>query len=90
MSGQDGLPVAGSPEGTASAERADGGSEGDAAPSRRRGHRRAVRPGTEREPIAGVSSDETPTGWSDAAGGGAGGSGDANDDRLRQDVPPHW
>ena len=61
-----------------------------ATPARRRGNRRVVRRGTEREAVAGVSSDETATGWSDAATGGSGGAGDANDDRLRQDVPPHW
>jgi hypothetical protein len=59
-------------------------------PARRRGNRRVVRRGTEREAVAGVSRDETATGWSDAAAGGSGGAGDANDDRLRQDVPPHW
>jgi hypothetical protein len=44
---------------------------------RRRGPRRAVRRGTEREDVSGVPADE---------GGGHG----TNDERLRQDVPPHW
>ncbi|WP_278235302.1 hypothetical protein [Isoptericola sp. AK164] len=48
----------------------------DAAP-RRRGPRRAVRRGTERETHWGVSTDES---------GGHG----SNDERLRGDVPPHW
>ncbi|QAY69113.1 transcriptional regulator [Xylanimonas protaetiae] len=47
----------------------------DAAPKRR--NRRVVRPGAEREQIAGVTADER------------GGHGD-NDERLLQDVPPHW
>lgn len=44
---------------------------------RRRGPRRAVRKGTERESGFGVTRDER---------GGHG----SNDDRLQQDVPPHW
>jgi hypothetical protein len=43
----------------------------------RRGHRRVVRPGAEREQIPGVTDDER------------GGYGE-NDDRLLRDVPPHW
>lgn len=46
-------------------------------PRTRRGPRRAVRRGTEREQISGVPRDER------------GGHGD-NDERLRRDVPPHW
>jgi hypothetical protein len=44
---------------------------------RRRVPRRAVRRGTEREDISGVPADE-------------GGRRETNDERLRQDVPPHW
>ncbi|MFD6142988.1 hypothetical protein [Promicromonospora sp. NPDC060271] len=59
---------------------------------RRRGPRRAVRRGTEREAVLGVSADERPAGWSEGAdGGGAAGAGqDSNDEQLRRDVPPHW
>ena len=59
----------------------------------RRGHRRVVRRGTEREAVPGVSADERPAGWGDG-GGGEPGSADAghdsNDEQLRRDVPPHW
>ncbi|TWH30943.1 hypothetical protein [Isoptericola variabilis] len=67
-------------------ERPDGGTPVDGASSparpdasgrRRRGPRRAVRRGTEREPVLGVSADER---------GGHG----SNDERLERDVPPHW
>ncbi|MDO8149406.1 MULTISPECIES: hypothetical protein [unclassified Isoptericola] len=53
--------------------------EAPAAPAgaRRRGPRRAVRRGSEKETHWGVSTDES---------GGHG----SNDDRLRGDVPPHW
>jgi hypothetical protein len=44
---------------------------------RRRGSRRAVRRGTEREDVSGVPADES-------------GGHDTNDERLQQDVPPHW
>ncbi|ANC32663.1 hypothetical protein [Isoptericola dokdonensis] len=44
---------------------------------RRRGSRRVVRRGTEAQTVWGVTPDE------------AGGHG-SNDDRLQQDVPPHW
>jgi hypothetical protein len=36
-----------------------------------------VRRGTEREDVSGVPADESR-------------GHDSNDDRLRQDVPPHW
>ncbi|GAA4688043.1 hypothetical protein [Promicromonospora umidemergens] len=63
---------------------------GDAAP-RRRGPRRAVRRGTEREAVLGVSSDERPAGWGEGSDGGPGSNGNgSNDEQLRQDVPPHW
>lgn len=52
------------------------GTEGEM-PPRRRGPRRAVRRGTEREAVPGVSEDER-------------GGHDSNDERLRRDVPPHW
>lgn len=58
----------GPPEG----ERAVGGER-----PARRGHRRAVRRGTEREDVPGPSADER-------------GGHEPNDDRLRRDVPPHW
>lgn len=67
---------------------------------RRRGPRRAVRRGPEQEAVLGVSSDERPDGWGETREGGASGptgerpaSGSgfgSNDERLRQDVPPHW
>ncbi|MCF4119855.1 hypothetical protein L1785_02575 [Antribacter sp. KLBMP9083] len=68
---------------------------------RRRGPRRAVRRGAEQEAVLGVSSDERPDGWGEARDGSgatdargerpASGSGfGSNDERLRQDVPPHW
>ncbi|MFD7022940.1 hypothetical protein [Promicromonospora sukumoe] len=61
---------------------------------RRRGPRRAVRRGNEREAVLGVSADERPSGWGEGAGGGPGGSADgghgSNDEQLRRDVPPHW
>lgn len=62
----------------------------DSQPARRRGHRRVVRRGTEREAVAGLSADETSAAWSDGATPGNGASADGNDDRLRRDVPPHW
>ncbi|MEP7765842.1 hypothetical protein ABKW33_17940 [Sanguibacter sp. 26GB23] len=52
----------------------------------RRGNRRVVRKGTEHEVVAGPSSDEVSTGWSE----GQDAAGDANDARLARDVPPHW
>ncbi|MGW2094524.1 hypothetical protein [Promicromonospora sukumoe] len=71
---------------------ADPAASGSAA--RRRGPRRAVRRGTEREAVLGVSADERPSGWGEGADGGPGGSADgghgSNDDQLRRDVPPHW
>jgi hypothetical protein len=54
----------------------DGGSPAERAP-RRRGPRRAVRRGTEREALPGVSPDER-------------GGHEPNDERLERDVPPHW
>lgn len=60
---------------------------------RRRGPRRAVRRGTEREAVLGVSADERPTGWGDGSDGGPGSDGaghGSNDEQLRRDVPPHW
>lgn len=45
--------------------------------ARRRGPRRAVRRGSERETVWGVTADDE-------------GGHDSNDDRLRRDVPPHW
>lgn len=58
---------------------------------RRRGPRRAVRRGTEREAVLGVSADERPAGWGEDADdrAAAGGHG-SNDEQLRRDVPPHW
>jgi len=59
---------------------------------RRRGPRRAVRRGTEREAVLGVSADERPAGWGEGSDGGAApdaGHG-SNDEQLRRDVPPHW
>lgn len=52
----------------------------------RRRHRRVVRPGAEHEVVAGPSSDEVSTGWSE----GQEAAGDGNDARLVRDVPPHW
>lgn len=79
---------------TASADPATSGVDSTAggAGPRRRGPRRAVRRGTEREAVLGVSADERPAGWSEGAdGGGAAGAGhDSNDEQLRRDVPPHW
>jgi hypothetical protein len=65
--------------------------QNDAAP-RRRGPRRAVRRGTERETVPGVSSDERPAGWGEGADGGTAPDAEhgSNDERLRRDVPPHW
>ncbi|MGI5188212.1 hypothetical protein ACQEVI_08725 [Promicromonospora sp. CA-289599] len=83
-----------SADSTASANSAEGNV--DATPGgatlRRRGPRRAVRRGNEREAVLGVSADERPAGWSEGAdGGGAAGVGhDSNDEQLRRDVPPHW
>jgi hypothetical protein len=59
---------------------------------RRRGPRRAVRRGTERETVLGVSADERPAGWGEGTDGGAAPDADhgSNDERLKQDVPPHW
>ncbi|WP_344249150.1 hypothetical protein [Isoptericola hypogeus] len=54
-----------------------GRAPGDTPPARRRGPRRAVRRGTERESGFGVTNDER---------GGHG----SNDERLHRDVPPHW
>jgi hypothetical protein len=67
----------------------------DPAPSnaapRRRGPRRAVRRGNEREAVLGVSADERPAGWGEGAGGAAPDAGHgSNDEQLRRDVPPHW
>ena len=63
----------------------------DGAP-RRRKPRRAVRRGTEREAVLGVSVDERPAGWGEGVdGGGAAEAGHtSNDEQLRRDVPPHW
>ncbi|GHH76316.1 hypothetical protein [Promicromonospora soli] len=63
----------------------------DAAP-RRRGPRRAVRRGTEREAVLGVSADERPAGWGEGSDGGAAPDAghSSNDEQLRRDVPPHW
>lgn len=47
------------------------------AAGRRRGPRRAVRRGTERETVWGATTDDE-------------GGHDSNDERLRRDVPPHW
>ncbi len=64
-------------------ERPDGGGpredervRGGGRPARR-GPRRAVRRGTEREDVPGPSADER-------------GGHEPNDERLRRDVPPHW
>lgn len=58
---------------------------------RRRGPRRAVRRGTEREVVLGVSADERPAGWGEGAdGAGAEAGHGSNDEQLRRDVPPHW
>ncbi|WP_275005798.1 hypothetical protein [Promicromonospora iranensis] len=75
---------------TGPAQPADPASSADT--PRRRGPRRAVRRGTEREAVLGVSADERPAGWgegSDGAGSADSGHG-SNDDQLRRDVPPHW
>ncbi|MEV0952683.1 hypothetical protein [Promicromonospora sp. NPDC050249] len=76
------------------ADSAVGGADSTAggATPRRRGPRRAVRRGTEREAVFGASADERPTGWSEGADGAtvAGTGHDSNDDQLRRDVPPHW
>ena len=62
----------------------------EAAP-RRRGPRRAVRRGTEREAVLGVSADERPAGWSEGSDGAAADTGHtSNDEQLRRNVPPHW
>lgn len=64
---------------------------GEQSPGRRRGPRRAVRQGTERETVAGVSADELPDGWGEAGSGDRSGAEfGSNDERLRRDVPPHW
>jgi hypothetical protein len=59
-------------------------------PPRRRKPRRAVRRGTEREAVLGVSADERPAGWGEGADGAAEADHGANDEQLRRDVPPHW
>jgi hypothetical protein len=68
------LPDGGGPAGAPASGAA---SPGEPTSARRRGPRRAVRHGTEREDVAGVSADER-------------GGHEPNDDRLRRDVPPHW
>jgi hypothetical protein len=87
-------PVSDGTDLTASADSAARGVDPTAggATLRRRGPRRAVRRGTEREAALGVSADERPAGWSEGAdGGGAAGAGhDSNDEQLHRDVPPHW
>ncbi|MCP2264609.1 hypothetical protein ACFQHV_15645 [Promicromonospora thailandica] len=58
---------------------------------RRRGPRRAVRRGNEREAVPGVSADERAAGWGeDAEDRAAAGGHGSNDEQLRRDVPPHW
>ncbi|GMA24764.1 hypothetical protein GCM10025864_25230 [Luteimicrobium album] len=59
------------------------GTPDDGSTGRRGARRRVVRPGTERESVLGSTSDDV-----DADGAERGG--DANDERLRRDVPPHW
>ncbi|GAA1860209.1 hypothetical protein [Myceligenerans crystallogenes] len=68
-------------------ERDDETPEPDHENVRRRGRRRAVRRGTEREAVPGVSADERAAGWGD---GSTAGGDDSNDARLLRDVPPHW
>ncbi|MFP3714037.1 hypothetical protein [Puerhibacterium sp. TATVAM-FAB25] len=65
------------PDGATSGAAASGAAADDAAQPRRRGHRRVVRQGTEREPVLGLPADER-------------GSHGENDERLLRDVPPHW
>lgn len=67
-----------------------GGDPGGSARTRRRGARRVVRAGNEREVVLGVSADERADGWGDAPADGAGGEQGSNDERLLRDVPPHW
>lgn len=57
--------------------RAEADGPADEGGARRRGRRRVVRQGTERETVLGETADDR------------GGHGD-NDDRLLGDVPPHW
>ncbi|MFI6425835.1 hypothetical protein [Promicromonospora sp. NPDC050880] len=57
---------------------------------RRRGPRRAVRRGTEREAVLGVSADERPAGWGEDTEDQAAAGHGFNDEQLRRDVPPHW
>lgn len=83
-SGEGGTPDLGGPP----AEHLAAGSDAPRPPGRR-GHRRVVRKGPEREAVAGLSADEAPSAWADEVAG-SGSAGDANDDRLRRDVPPHW
>ncbi|QFU99357.1 hypothetical protein KDY119_02886 [Luteimicrobium xylanilyticum] len=59
------------------------GATDDGSQGRRSARRRVVRPGTERETVLGSTSDDVDP---DSAEPG----GDANDERLRRDVPPHW
>ncbi|MBL0888433.1 hypothetical protein [Myceligenerans indicum] len=86
-------------EETAAGEKHEGSSalprpqETDPGPARprRRGARRVVRPGNEREAVLGVSSDEREPGWGEAKGEqSAAGGHESNDERLLRDVPPHW
>ncbi|MGO1317457.1 MAG: hypothetical protein ACTMIR_10545 [Cellulomonadaceae bacterium] len=67
------------PDGSEAAE-AEGAAQD---PTSRRRPRRAVRPGTEREDVDGVSDDEKDIGWSD-------GSEHRSDADYLRDVPPHW
>ncbi|MCB7136975.1 hypothetical protein [Cellulosimicrobium marinum] len=55
---------------------------------RARRPRRAVRRGTETSAVAGLSEDERPGGWGDAAPSPE--SRGADDERLLRDVPPHY
>lgn len=54
----------------------------------RRHSRRVVRPGTEQGPVAGLSADERAPG--SPADVNSTGDASSNDQRLREDVPPHW
>lgn len=73
-------------ESTAGRDTADG-----AAARGRRRTRRAVRRGTEREAVLGVSADERADGWAETGTGAAGAAEHgSNDERLLRDVPPHW
>ncbi|WP_157270327.1 hypothetical protein [Paraoerskovia marina] len=64
---------------TESPEGATGASDGGTPPRRRR---RVVRPGTETSGGGGSTSDDVPEPSERPD--------DANDARLRRDVPPHW